>query len=96
VTAILRPDRGIGPQSELATSRNGYYSLSNPCADAVKALINGGLTGYGMEFARRTVDITFNAVGAEVSQVEKDRLAYLLDAGFLDEYQSNLRKSVSR
>lgn len=83
LAAKLQPETGIGAQFEPAASFNGFAHMPNPCASAVNALITGGLAGCGMEVARRTVDITFNAVGIKVSQAERDRFAFVLDAGFV-------------
>lgn len=78
LAANLQSGVGIGLQFEPAGSLNGYH-LPNRYAEAVNALIDGGIAGRGIETARRTVDIVFNAVGVEVDQLERDRLAYLLD-----------------
>jgi hypothetical protein len=83
LAANLRLGMRIGLQFEPAGSLDGYH-LSNPFARAVNALITGGLDGCGMEVAHRTVDITFKAVGVEVSQAERDQFASLLNTGLLD------------
>jgi len=83
LAASLQPETGIGPQFEPAGSLNGYH-LSNPYTGAINALITGGLAGCGMEVARRAVDITFNAVGVEIKQAERDRFAYVLNQDLID------------
>ncbi len=77
----LVKSRGIGPKSGSGSSLNGYH-LANPHRSALATVLRQDLQGKGYDYARRTVDMEFGKVGADLAPSERDKLAQILDSGF--------------
>jgi len=82
LAAKLTKRQGIGFQVGLRATLNGRRS-QNPYRQTVARLVAGNLQGRGFEYVRRSVDHTCTVCRANIRPAERDKLAYLLDAGLL-------------